>query len=432
MTPVPLSIGLPVYNGENFLAETLDSLLAQTWGDFEIVITDNQSTDSTREICQDYASRDSRIQYHLNEENLGAAVNYQRCFHLSHSPYFRWQAHDDPAAPTLLERCMTALAQEPNAVLAYSKTESIDEAGKSIKVWRSRPDLADPDPLVRVHDLLTKQETFPIWGIVPRHILAATPLLGSFTEHDRPLLYELALHGPFVEVDEPLFFDREHAGRSVRAFDHTNPYLAVAWYDNRLEGRLIFPAWRLLREYTQALHRSPISPSDYPRHVGELLRWSRRNQSRLVNDLHVAAERSVLLGKPATAFRQRHENRSWKAFLDGVILDLANVPDGSEVIFIDEHLLDRNELSRIVPLEFPEANGVWAGLPQPSSDATEELDRRRSQGVRYLAIMSPSAWWLDHYDAFASHLSTVGQVIIETDRIALYELAPIQSTHKAR
>ncbi len=75
-----VSIGLPVYNGDNFLAEAIDSILRQTMEDFELIISDNASTDRTEEICREYAAGDSRIRYYRNESNLGAMANYNLVF----------------------------------------------------------------------------------------------------------------------------------------------------------------------------------------------------------------------------------------------------------------------------------------------------------------------------------------------------------------
>ena len=104
-----VSIGMPVFNGENYLAEALDSLLTQTFSDFELIISDNASTDKTEEICRAYAVRDQRIRYFRNQENLGASRNYNRVFELSSGEYFKWAAHDDLCAPEFLGRCVDVL-----------------------------------------------------------------------------------------------------------------------------------------------------------------------------------------------------------------------------------------------------------------------------------------------------------------------------------
>src|SRR5438552_4723426 len=99
-----VSIGLPVYNAENYLVEALDSILAQTFTDFELIISDNASTDRTREICKYYESSDARVHYYCNETNIGGARNANLTFKLARGQYFRWAADDDVCAPTLLEK----------------------------------------------------------------------------------------------------------------------------------------------------------------------------------------------------------------------------------------------------------------------------------------------------------------------------------------
>src|SRR4051812_19911500 len=104
-----LSIGVPVYNGAKFLAATLNSILAQTFGDFELIICDNGSTDATSQICDEYAARDSRVRVWRSPVNLGPAANYNKCFELARGELFKWAAGDDIIAPTFCERCIEKL-----------------------------------------------------------------------------------------------------------------------------------------------------------------------------------------------------------------------------------------------------------------------------------------------------------------------------------
>ena len=103
-----VSIGLPVYNGERYLREALDSILGQTFRDFELIICDNASTDETAAICADYAARDPRIRYHRQTHNIGATANFNHTFELARGAYFKWAAHDDVLAPTWLEKCVAS------------------------------------------------------------------------------------------------------------------------------------------------------------------------------------------------------------------------------------------------------------------------------------------------------------------------------------
>src|SRR3989337_590294 len=121
-----VSIGLPVFNGEKYLRQALDSILAQTYQDFELIISDNASTDKTQQICREYVKKDSRIRYYRNKRNLGATRNHNRVFELSCGEYFKWASHDDLLAPEFLSRCVSVLDQDHSIVLCHSKTGRIN------------------------------------------------------------------------------------------------------------------------------------------------------------------------------------------------------------------------------------------------------------------------------------------------------------------
>ncbi len=112
-----LSVGMPVYNGQNYLAFTIEAILSQSFTDFELIISDNGSTDETEAICRAYAAQDARIRYERVEENLGAAYNFNRVFELARGRYFKWAAHDDYFTADYFERCIQVLEQNPAVVL---------------------------------------------------------------------------------------------------------------------------------------------------------------------------------------------------------------------------------------------------------------------------------------------------------------------------
>ena len=127
-----VSVGLPVFNGERYLARAIESVLRQDFADFELVVSDNASTDRTGEICEEYARRDARVRYVRNPRNLGAGPNYDRCFRLARGEYFKWAAHDDRLAPDYLSQTGAALDAAPDAVLCTTATAEIgpDAAGR--------------------------------------------------------------------------------------------------------------------------------------------------------------------------------------------------------------------------------------------------------------------------------------------------------------
>jgi glycosyltransferase involved in cell wall biosynthesis len=223
-----LTIGLPVYNGERFLAQTLSCLLRQTFDDFELIVCDNASVDSTRQICLDFAAQDRRIRYVCNERNLGAIANFNRTVELGRAPLFKWAAHDDLYAASYLVECMKILDRSPDVILAHSDAAFIGEEGEEFP-WDSttatyvdpltglhqRPDSPhignNTSPVRRFQQVLTGA----LWGthmfgVIRRPALERTRLLQNFVSSDRAMLVELALLGRFEAHEERLFKKRFH------------------------------------------------------------------------------------------------------------------------------------------------------------------------------------------------------------------------------
>ena len=131
MNTPKVSIGMPVYNGEHFIREALDSLLAQTFTDFELIISDNASTDDTEEICQNYASKDSRIRYIRQSKNLGASCNFEFVLDEAVGEYFMWAAHDDKWDKEWIEKLQQKLLNN-NTNFVFGRLLQIGETGDTI------------------------------------------------------------------------------------------------------------------------------------------------------------------------------------------------------------------------------------------------------------------------------------------------------------
>ena len=240
MTTSPrVCIGVPVYNGGSLLPEMLESLRTQTFTDFEIVISDNASTDDTSETARRFAEEDRRVRYYRNDTNIGAAPNFNRVFELANDPlYFKWAAHDDLYKPTYLARCVEVLDTKPDVVLSYTIVDVIDETGENLlnehpSYWRGCVEsykdeqartgwmmgphhLAEmADPAGRYSEFLNKMVAcFPILGLIRADALRRTSLHRSYYGSDRTLLGELVLQGRFRQVHERLYVNRYHTGCS--------------------------------------------------------------------------------------------------------------------------------------------------------------------------------------------------------------------------
>ncbi len=255
-----ISVGLPVYNGARFLAETLDSLLVQTYEDFEIVISDNASTDETEQICRSYQEKDKRIRYYPNSTNLGAAKNYRKAFELSSGEYFRWANCDDLFAPESLARCIEVLDRESSVILTFPKTRFIDERGRFI------PD--DEDSLNIQHDRVSERfiqlfnrlgRVNAIYGLVRADVLRKTKLIRNFVGGDIPLMAELTLYGKFWEIPEFLFYRRFHpqAYSSYKKVEQLQEF-----FDPSTIGKPPLTEWKHLLAHFDSVARAPLNISE--------------------------------------------------------------------------------------------------------------------------------------------------------------------------
>jgi glycosyltransferase involved in cell wall biosynthesis len=215
---------MPVYNSDRYLPEALDSLLAQTFEDFEIIISDNASTDDTDEICRSYASKDQRIRYIRNRTNYGVVYNFGQTFHLSSGQYFKWAAADDICGPEYLRLAVEALDADPTVVLAWGRTQGVDEQGNEVEHPYELSDLNSPfsvyssDPVIRWRRLMRNiwWVDGPFYGVIRSEVLAKVPVLRKHYSSDHFLLADLVLYGRFYEIPELLFFNRVHPGKTSR------------------------------------------------------------------------------------------------------------------------------------------------------------------------------------------------------------------------
>ena len=205
----PIAVGLPVYNGEQFLSQTLDSLLAQDYQNFELIISDNGSTDHTSEICRTYQASDERIRYYRNDVNLGAVANFNKLFDLSDSEYLMWAGDHDLWHPTFISKEIELLESEPSVVLAYSRTMTIDTDGNPIELAPDRIDTRGMPQLTRYLYLIENLEWCNmIHGVMRRQALKQTMLFSNIFGPDFLLLAELSLQGAFAQLPETLFYRR--------------------------------------------------------------------------------------------------------------------------------------------------------------------------------------------------------------------------------
>jgi glycosyltransferase involved in cell wall biosynthesis len=335
-----VSIGMPIFNGEKYIRDTLDSLLDQTFNDFEIIICDNQSTDNTEAICEEYALRDKRINYYKNPQNLGPAKNYNRVFRLSNGKYFKWASYDDLYMPHYLEKCVNVLEQNPDVAVCYPRVIFIDGNGQEIR--KSNSNILNLDSSSAVERFRTyhqmifprvladkssrknsrirmgedttssieektitqggnsreeKNHEFekhpsgdrwtPIFGLIRRDVLEKTPKIASYVNSDVVLLGELSLAGRYHEVPEHLFLYRDHSEASGRS--NKGYYEWSVWFDPENQGKVILPLWQQFFEFIHAINRSGLSIRDKFSCLILMSKWGLGMRVRLAKELIIVS-----------------------------------------------------------------------------------------------------------------------------------------------
>ncbi len=268
-----VSIGIPVYNGANYVGSALEAILGQTFQDLEVVICDNCSTDETAEICKSFAEKDSRVRYVLNDENIGASPNFNKVFHETTGEYFAWHAHDDYYEPTWLERCVEALDRDREVMLAYSLIQMLDMEGNPLIHDPQKNEYMDRhgnkfmgDDAMHIAEEATPDARFKsvihkvcwclqVFGLYRRSFLETSALQRSYYGGDKVLLADTALAGKFFQVEEKLFNKRVHPKMSF--FQSTAE--KAEWIDTKKPVKGM-PQVKMVQDYIRGIQAANMTP----------------------------------------------------------------------------------------------------------------------------------------------------------------------------
>jgi glycosyltransferase involved in cell wall biosynthesis len=268
-----VSIGLPVYNGQEFLEDAIRSALAQSFTDFELVICDNASTDRTESVARDLAASDPRVRYLRNERNLGASGNFARAFHETRGELFKWLAHDDRIAPGFLAAAVEALDAAPDAVLCNTAVDYIDERGQVFANYtsvlgdagRARPSQRFATMVLRSHSCVD------MFGLIRRKALERSLLISRFHGADRALLAQLALRGRLLQLPERLVEMREHGNRYTRQINNRDA--RRLWHSSSVKRSSALPTLNLYRVYLGLVRSEHLTTAERCACYGVLARW---------------------------------------------------------------------------------------------------------------------------------------------------------------
>lgn len=290
MSATPLvSVGLPVFNGEAHLAEALESLLAQTLADFELIVSDNASTDGTRAICEDFARRDPRVRYIRQARNVGAPANWNFVVREARGRFFKWASASDRCAPALLERCVGVLLADESVALCFGHTAYIDEHGQPAQLATNYVQALAERPSDRfIHIARNLARNDEQYGVIRTAALLRTGLERPYPHGDLVLMAELGLHGKFVQVPDTLLERRIEAGHWTGQMPAAQ-LEAMFWPESAPRFRA--PAFRFHWDYLGASLTAPVAWRERLRTAAFALRYAYWRRGNLRRDLAAMAGR---------------------------------------------------------------------------------------------------------------------------------------------
>jgi glycosyltransferase involved in cell wall biosynthesis len=287
MSVIPkISIGMPAYNSGATIRASIESLLGQSFGDFELIVSDNASTDATRDIVESLAQQDCRIRYVCHPENIGANLNYSSVARAARGEYFKWASSSDWCARTFLARCLISLEQNDDAVLAAPRTRLFAGDLTTATDYMHDIEILDSSALARVVELTSNLRlNNAVNGVIRMEALRHTRLIDLFYGADVVLMGHLAMLGKIIRVDEFLYYRRMEVATATALQD------PVAWRKHHypeLSARVLFQSWKQWFGWMRACMATPMSVTERTQvlnYLAQMCYWDRRS---LMNDVQGA------------------------------------------------------------------------------------------------------------------------------------------------
>ena len=288
-----VSVGLPVYNGERFLARAIEAHLNQTFEDLELIISDNCSTDGTAEICRKYAADDARVRYIRQQKNVGVNRNHYLTYEAAHSAdYFRWAGVDDLPPEDLVEDAVGRLDDRADVVLYVPKAIQVDTDGNLIRKLNRELNLTSEDPVERARLVLERggQMTYA-QGLIRKSALDRTARRWNYFGWDYILLLELALLGKFLHGEGPLFHRVIH--EKSAALNTRSASEVRKWVDPTMKGRFLMPHWKWLFERARVTASSGLRVTAKAKLCSFIFRHAWWGRQSLWKDIKGAVQMSL-------------------------------------------------------------------------------------------------------------------------------------------
>ena len=257
-----VSIGLPVYNGENYIREAIEAILNQSYQNLELIISDNASNDSTEAICRGYKDLDSRVRYHRFDKNYGATKNFNKTFELASGKYFKWASHDDTLDKDYIKVCIESLEGNSEIVLCQSYKVIIDDLGREQEKLEYDQIHFLSSKFVNYLEFLKRfkyhqDDADIVLGVFRTKALKRTDRIKNFHSSDLVLLAQTIFQGKVTIVDHYYYFRRFHKNMSTNT--HVTSRERAKWFDTSKKRSTRLPMFIWYVEFLKCIQHSEFS-----------------------------------------------------------------------------------------------------------------------------------------------------------------------------
>lgn len=397
-----VTVAIPTYNRAQLLKVSLESVLAQDYPDFRVVVLDNASSDDTEAVVRSLADRDRRVTYIRNETNIGMLRNLNRAIEVNSSPYFNIFHDDDVMLPGFIRESVLSLDKHPSAVFSFTMARYVDFNGGLLDL-QSSGDV--PDGVINgleYIDLCIAWHGCPINGSTVLMRAASLAEVGLFdsphtkTTFDLNLYFRLAARFDIAYIRKELVHIRVHPGQETefhwRSSQGTGPYGVIS---------------ECIDAIAYLLQSARAQDSSYRGWLAERLLALNARQSEYMHPVVPSMY------------------HTWMERLELATHEIAKlIPPGDTFILVDEAQWGGEGVESRYAIPFVERDGQYWGPPADDETAIRELERLRRSGAKFMVVGWPAFWWLDYYTGLHRYLRSEFRYVLKNSRLIVFDLQP--------
>lgn len=402
MSKAKVTVAIPTYNRAQLLKVSIESVLAQNYPDFRVVVLDNASSDDTEAVVRSIADRDQRVTYMRNETNIGMLRNSNRAIEVNSSPYLTIFHDDDVMLPGFISESVQVLDEHPRAGFSFTLARFIDIDGAPLNL-QNTGDV--PDGLIDGLEFLNLCVSWRGCPIYPMTVLmrtAALAVVGPFdsphTEHtfDLTMYLRLAAHFDIFFLRKELVHVRIHPGQQFDKY----------WRSSEATGPCGVMA-ELIDAIAYLLQTDRAQDSSYRGWLAERLLALNARQSEYIHPLVPSMY------------------HGWTERLQLATHELSKlIPPGDTFILVDEAQWGGEGVADRHVIPFLERDGQYWGAPPDDETAIRELERLRRAGASFMVFGWPAFWWLDYYFGLHRHLRSECRCVLKNSNLVVFDLQP--------